>query len=133
MTLILPLRSFAGCCGKYQRKTVHVVLDNARCRKCQAVRELALKLGIELLYIPPYSPNLNLIERLRKFVKGELRSKYYDNFNLFQQKINALIQSATGINRNRVAKLIGEKVQFFDDLRLINENTFVSLKSKSYK
>ena len=122
-----------GMLRKISAQTVHVVLDNARCRKCQAVREFALKLGSELLYIPPYSPNLNLIERFWKFVKGELRSKYYDNFNLFQQKINALIQSATGINRNRVAKLIGEKVQFFDDLRLINENTFVNLKSKSYK
>ena len=113
---------------EYAGKTVHVILDNARYQKCQAVRELALKLGIELLYIPPYSPNLNLIERFWKFVKGELRSKYYDNFNLFQEVVDSLIQSATGTNRKRVSQLIGEKVQLFDDLRLINENTFVNLK-----
>ena len=114
--------------AEYAGKTVRVILDNARCQKCQAVRKLALELGIELLYIPPYSPNLNLIERFWKFLKGELRSKYYDNFTLFQETINNLIQSATGKNRKRVAKLIGEKVQLFDDLRLINENAFVSLK-----
>ena len=117
--------------AEYAGKTVRVILDNARCQKCQAVRELALELGIELLHIPPYSPNLNLIERFWKFVKGELRSKYYDNFSLFQNAINDLIQSATGKNRSRVAKLIGEKVQLFDDLRLINENTFVSIKTQA--
>ena len=117
--------------AEYAGKTVRVILDNARYQKCQAVRELALELGVELLYIPPYSPNLNLIERFWKFVKGELRSKYYDNFSLFQKAINNLIQSATEKNRNRVAKLIGEKVQLFDDLRLINENTFVSLKRQA--
>ena len=114
--------------AQYAGKAVHLILDNARYQKCQAVRDLALELGIELLYIPPYSPNLNLIERFWKFVKGELRSKYYDNFSLFQETINSLIQSATGKNRKRVAKLMGEKVQLFDDLHLINENTFVSLK-----
>lgn len=116
---------------EYAGKKVRVILDNARYQKCQAVRELALELGIELLYIPPYSPNLNLIERFWKFVKGELRSKYYDNFSLFQNAINGLIQSATEKNRSRVAKLIGEKVQLFDDLRLINENTFVSIKTQA--
>ena len=116
--------------AQYAGKTVHIILDNARYQKCQAVRSLALELGIDLLYIPPYSPNLNLIERFWKFVKGELRSKYYDNFSLFQEKIDSLIQSATGANRKRVAKLIGEKVQFFVALRPINENTFVSLGKK---
>ena len=114
--------------AQYAGKAVHLILDNARYQKCRAVRDLALELGIELLYIPPYSPNLNLIERFWKFVKGELRLKYYDNFSLFQETINSLIQSATGKNRKRVAKLMGEKVQLFDDLRFINENTLVSLK-----
>ncbi len=48
---------------------ITLVLDNARYQKCRLVQELALSLNIELLYIPPYSPNLNLIERLWKFVK----------------------------------------------------------------
>ncbi len=44
-----------------------LVLDNARYQKCRLVQELALSLKIELLYIPPYSPNFNLIERLFPF------------------------------------------------------------------
>jgi len=65
----------------YRGREVHLVLDNARYPKCQVVQELASQLHIQLEYIPPYSPNLNLIERLWKFVKGELSSKYYDDFN----------------------------------------------------
>jgi len=42
------------------------------------VRDFAQELGIELLYLPSYSPNLNLIERLWKIVKkNALRRRYY--------------------------------------------------------
>ena len=61
---------------EYAGKTIHIVLDNARYQKCSDVKNLAASLGIELVFIPPYSPNLNVIERLWKFVKGKLRSKY---------------------------------------------------------
>jgi len=48
------------------------------------VMEEAAALGIELLFLPPYSPNLNLIERLWKFVKKEcLYSKYYLEFGKY--------------------------------------------------
>ena len=43
---------------------ITVVLDNARYQKCQLVFGLAKALDIELLYLPSYSPQLNLIERL---------------------------------------------------------------------
>jgi transposase len=60
---------------------ITIVLDNARYQKCALVIELAKKLGIELLWLPSYSPNLNLIERLWKLTKKEcLNSKYYNNF-----------------------------------------------------
>ncbi len=69
-------------------KPIHLVLDNARYQHCQLVKNLALDLGITLLFLPAYSPNLNLIERLWKFVKKEvLYAKFYDNFQDFQQSI----------------------------------------------
>lgn len=110
---------------EYAGKTVHLVLDNARYQKCRPVHELAARLGISLEYIPPYSPNLNLIERLWKFVKGELRSKYYDDFALFKQEIDSIIDSTSKSNKGRVSKLIGQKVQLFDDLRPVCKNTFI--------
>jgi transposase len=63
---------------------ITLVLDNARYQKCQIVIALAKDLNIELLYLPSYSPNLNLIERLWKFVKKKcLYAKYYSDFPLF--------------------------------------------------
>ena len=56
---------------------ITLVLDNARYQKCALVQNYAEMLGIELLYLPSYSPHLNLIERFWKFVKKEcLYSKY---------------------------------------------------------
>ena len=83
---------------------------------------------IELDYIPPYSPNLNLIERLWKFVKNELRSRYYDNFSIFQQRIDAIIESASNDNKDKISKLIGQKVQLFDGLHSVCKNTFAAHK-----
>jgi transposase len=50
---------------------ITLVLDNARYQKCALVMNLAQDLDIELLYLTAYSPNLNLIERLWKFVKKQ--------------------------------------------------------------
>lgn len=114
---------------EYTGQTIHIVMDNARYQKCESVKTLAASLGIELVYIPPYSPNLNLIERVWKFVKGKLRSKYYDDFDLFQSTIDSIIEGTDSSYRNQLSSLIDEKVQLFDDLRPLCENTFVKQKS----
>jgi transposase len=103
---------------------VFAVLDNARYQKCAVTRELAEQLGINLVFIPPYSPNLNLIERFWKFAKGKLRSRYYCRFELFREQIDSIINSADNLNKETADRLIGEKVQLFDDIIAINENSF---------
>ena len=52
-------------------KPIKTVLDNALYQHCKAVMESAQSLNIELLFLPSYSPNPNLIERLWKFTKKE--------------------------------------------------------------
>lgn len=77
---------------------ITVVLDNARYQHARVVKDLAKQLNIELLFLPTYSPNLNLIERLWKFVKKEcLNAKYYDNFDGFVEAIQACL-SKVGSN-----------------------------------
>lgn len=115
---------------EYKGKTIHIALDNARYQKCELVREVAEFCGIELIYIPPYSPNLNPIERLWKFVKGKLRTKYYDNFSEFQSTIDAIMDGTETVYKEPIARLIGEKVQLFDDLVPLGENTFIHSKHK---
>ena len=109
---------------EYAGQTVHLVLDNAKYQKCRSVWTLAAQLNIHLEYIPPYSPNLNLIERFWKFVKGELRSKYYDVFSLFCRKIDSVIQNDMPTHKAKMNALIGEKVQLFDAFLPLSENTF---------
>jgi transposase len=113
--------------SEYVAKPVHIVLDNARYQKCEVVTNLAKELGIALHYIPPYSPNLNLIERLWKHVKSRLRSKYYDQFNNFKDTIDSIIKDTNNGNKRLIDKLIGESVQMFDTLVPINENSFISI------
>lgn len=87
-----------GIFTEYAGTVSHLVLDKARYQKCASVMEFAAELGFVLECIPPCSPNLNLIERLWKFVKGELRSKYYDDFNIFRQKIDSILESPSKRN-----------------------------------
>ncbi|NEQ75958.1 MAG: hypothetical protein F6K24_34930 [Okeania sp. SIO2D1] len=61
-------------------------------RHCQVVKELAKNLGIELLYLPLYFPNLNLIEKLWKWVKKKcLYGQYHESFSDFQESISTAI------------------------------------------
>jgi transposase len=102
---------------EYAGKPIYIVLDNARYQKCAVVTELAGQLGINLVFIPPYSPNLNLIERLWKHVKNKLRTKYYDVFDEFQKRIDSIINDTDKDDIIVVNRLIGEKVQLFDNPR----------------
>jgi len=99
---------------EYAGTPIHMILDNARYQKCKIVEELADQLGIHLIYIPPYSPNLNLIERFWKHAKSKLRTKYYEQFNEFQDQINSIINNADKKDKSIIDRLIGEKVQLFD-------------------
>ena len=74
---------------------ITVVMDNARYQRCELVKQHAKKLNIELLFLPSYSPHLNLIERLWKFVKKEcLYSVYYESFAEFKKAINCLLYTS---------------------------------------
>jgi len=94
---------------KYSKEEITLVMDNARYQYNAEVRALAESLGIELLYLPPYSPNLNLIERVWKLVKSKcLRNKYYENFDDFQTAIDEFVYSMKGKNKILLKSLITE-------------------------
>ena len=121
------LRTIAS---EYAGKKIHIVLDNAKYQKCDMVTSLAKELAIELVFLPPYSPNLNLIERLWKFTKCKLRVKYYSDFKTFKDTIDSIISGADNIFKEQISRLLGEKVQLFDQLELICENTYSTPKQE---
>jgi transposase len=99
---------------------VMLVLDNARYQKCALVQGLAAALGIELLFLPGYSPNLNLIERLWRFVrKQSLDSTYYESFEAFRAAIDQTLDGLPTAYRNEMKTLMVHKFQTFDDVPLL--------------
>ena len=100
-----------------------VVLDNARYQRCARVQELALTLHIELLYLPPYSPNLNLIERLWKFVKKQcLYSRYYADCESFQQAILDCIDNAPTQHKTELDSLLALNFQTFKEVPILGQH-----------
>lgn len=94
---------------------ITLVLDNARYQRCRLVQDLAAQLGIELLFLPSYSPNLNLIERLWKFVKSEcLNGKYYETFEDFQTSIEACLSELASEHCSAMKTLLTRNFQLFD-------------------
>ncbi len=94
---------------------ITVVMDNARYQRCRLVLERAGQLGIELLFLPPYSPNLNLIERLWRFVRKEcLYNTYYEHFNAFKQAITQCLAETTGRHQAALNRLLTLEFQTFE-------------------
>lgn len=66
-----------------------LICDNARYNHARVVRDYILTAAprVEILFLPPYSPNLNLIERLWRFMKARVLRNYFQTFDGFQQAI----------------------------------------------
>lgn len=97
-----------------------IVLDLARYQKCQLVQGYASELGIELLYLPSYSPQLNLIERLWRFVRQEcLYSKYYADFDSFKAAISNCIDNADKENLEQLKSLLSLNFQSFNKVKFL--------------
>ena len=100
---------------------ITLVMDNARYQRCRLVQDLAQELGLELLFLPSYSPNLNLIERLWKFVKKEvLNSRHHQNFPKFQEAIDGCLAEMPTKHRGKLATLLTHNFQTWDNVSLLN-------------
>jgi len=96
-------------------KVVNIVLDNARYQRCKLVQDKATALGINLVFLPTYSPNLNLIERVWKLVKSRvLNSAYHETFPIFCDNIEKFINILHTDFATEMESLITEKFQIVD-------------------
>ena len=98
-----------------------IVLDNARYQHCKLVEAAAQQFNITLLFLPSYSPNLNIIERLWKFTKKKvLYAKYYETSAKFHTAITGFFQTINQKYNADLNKLLTLKFQFFK-----NENVLI--------
>jgi transposase len=94
---------------------ITLVLDNARYQHCALVMDLAKSLNIHLQFLPSYSPNLNLIERLWKFIKKQvLYGRHYGTFPEFCAAIDGCLDKIPTEHRERLASLMTHHFQTFD-------------------
>lgn len=67
---------------------IHLILDNGSYNTSQETKEAAKQYGIVLHYLPPYSPNLNPIERLWKVMNENVRNnRFFESAKEFRQAI----------------------------------------------
>lgn len=98
---------------------ITLFLDNARYQKCTLVTETARELNIELCFLPTYSPNLNLIERMWRFVKKEcLYSVYYPSFAPFKAAIENCLNETHTKHKHALDTLLTLRFQLFEKPQL---------------
>ena len=97
--------------------TVYVIVDNARANKNKILIEwLRNQNLIKMRYLPPYSPNLNLIERLWKFMRKQvINTKFYYNFEDFKKAIVDFFENQEQY-KEQVKQFIGLKFQTFNEI-----------------
>ena len=100
---------------------ITLVLDNAKYQHAAAVKALAKELGIDLEFLPGYSPNLNLIERLWKFLKHRaLYARYHPDFTSFRTAIETEIEQLTTTHKSAIASLMTLNFQTFENVSLLS-------------
>jgi transposase len=94
---------------------ITLVLDNARYQHCALVKNVAACLSIHLEFLPSYSPNLNLIERLWKFIKKDvLYGRHYATFEGFRGAIDGCLAKISTTHREKLQSLMTHNFQTFD-------------------
>ena len=98
------------------KSPVTLVMDNARYQRCHLVQDLAASLDIGLLFLPSYSPNLNLIERYWKYLKGKLfRCRSIEKFDIFCTSITGILGDRSSKRKEELVTLLAPNFQVFNE------------------
>ncbi len=94
------------------KKEIHLILDGAGYHRSQALKDKAVELNIKLHYLPPYSPNLNPIERLWKVMNEHVRNnQYFSTAKEFRDKIDEFFQKTLPDIGDSLASRINDNFQ----------------------
>jgi transposase len=105
----------------YPTGPITVVWDNARYQHTALVRAVAAFARIDLVYLPPYSPDLNLIERVWKFVKkAALANRSFADYPAFKAAIDTTLDDLGTTHKDAMATLLTLR---FETLQKASDST----------
>ena len=97
--------------GNPGRRKIYLICDNAGYHKSNKVKEHLKNSKIELIFLPPYSPNLNPIERLWKFMHSIVtNNRFYTDFESFAKSLQLFFDNIPKY-KLRLASLINDNFQ----------------------
>ena len=101
---------------RYKDKSkIYLIVDNARYYRNKKVKEYTDKSRIEMIFLPPYSPNLNLIERLWKLLRKKvINNQYYDSFKKFRDAVLGFFEKSKQM-QEEIKQFIGSQLHLLED------------------
>lgn len=100
--------------SKNSGKNIAVVLDNFSSHRASATVDFAAENGIELVYLPPYSPDLNPIEFIWKSIKRVVSKTFITDLDHMKDIIrDCFLKFATGFSfaKRWIEKFLNNKLQ----------------------
>jgi transposase len=92
-----------------EAEKIYIISDNARYYKNKELTQWINGTRIIQIFLPPYSPNLNLIERLWRFLRKKvINTEFYRTKELFRKAINDFFKNTCAEQRRSIAKYRSE-------------------------
>ena len=96
-----------------QEDIIYLICDNARYYHAAIVKKYLLENPkIKMIFLPPYSPNLNIIERLWKFFNSKVRTVCYEKFDDFKSACESFFENIF-MYKNELKTLLTDNFQTF--------------------
>lgn len=89
---------------------IHVIADNAKYYRAELVKDYLARSKIDLIFLPPYAPNLNLIERVWRFFREEVCSQYYECLSEFRLQAYSFLGNILDY-KEQLATLLAENFE----------------------
>ena len=89
----------------YGDKPIAYLIDNASWHKTKKVLEYCEENNITLLFLPPYSPEFNPIERVWSFLKSKVKNIYFSRAKKFIDYVTDLLQNINQTDKDKLLNL----------------------------
>jgi transposase len=89
----------------YGDKPIAYLIDNASWHKTKKVQEYCEENNITLLFLPPYSPEFNPIERVWGFLKSKVKNVYFSTAKKFIEFVTDLLQNINQTDKTTLLNL----------------------------